>query len=241
MALTIVIPETIFSKGIKFKENEIIDWSQKSLKEQTEAEVVVEVADTLGIEAKAIFKHLKADLGEFLKEGQVLAEKKGLFGGQKVLAPKDAEVRGINHEDGTVTLAVNETTDVPFGLKAKFVKKEKGGNLLFEAARGVEIPVQTSLDTNFGGQCSYISSSGDVTIDNCERKIIVSEGIDLMDQAKMAALGPMAVVSYEASYHDLAVPLLLLEDKSDWQSLFAKKYHFCLYLQGGKTVYFYNP
>jgi len=240
MSFSIVIPAEIIPKGLKLKENEVLDWTQKSLKEQTETEATINVVSELGIKPQAIFKHLKIDLGEIVKKDQVLAEG-GFFGGKKKLkSPFEAEVRGINHEDGTITLAVKQTIDVPFFMKAKFVKKDKNG-LFFKVNNGVEVPLQNSLDTNFGGQCSYLDSGGEVAIENCEHKVVVIKSPDSMSQAKIAALGPIATVSYESSYYDSTVPLLLLADKSGLKELFAKQWPFCLYLMGKKIAYFYEP
>lgn len=241
MSFVISIPSSIFQKDLKFKENEQVDWSKKNLKEQSEAEVVIDLASELGIEPKGIFKHLKVNIGELVKEGQVLAEKKGFLSGKKIKAPQGAEIRKINHENGTLTLAVKQTLDVPFSFKAKFLKKDHDQQLVFKVESGVEAGLQASLDTSFGGECFYLDNSKDITLENVEGKIVVFNKLDMMDQAKLAALGPLATVSYEATYHNTAVPLLLLAQKEAYGELFAKKWQFCLYLIGKKTVYFYQP
>ena len=240
MAFTFTIPESVLPKGTKFKEGEVVDWGKKSLKEQTETEAIIDLAVELAIEPKAIFKHLKVNLGEMVKKGQLLAQKKGLLGGKELKAPQNAEVRGINHEEGTLTLAISQITNVPFAIKATCVKKDKG-HWYFKVSDGVEIPVQNSLDTNFGGYCSYIHSPSQISLETCETRIVITQDLDIMDQAKIAALGPIAIVSYEASYRDLSLPLLLLANKADWKNLFAKKWQLCLYLSANKFIYFFNP
>lgn len=239
MSFIISIPEQILPKAAKFKENEIVDWSKKNLSEQSEAEVVLNLVQELEIDPKAIFKHLKVNLGEQVKQGQLLAQKKAFLTGKNVFAPSDAEVRKINHEDGTLTLVTNRIVEVPFGLRAKFLKKDKD-NFLFKVAQGVEVALQQSSETCFGGECSYIQTPEQISLEAVERKVVISRDLDLMEQAKLTALGPLAMVSYEASYRDLSIPLLLLANKTDWKDLFAKKYELCLYLMSYKTIYFYN-
>ncbi len=240
MAFTFSIPESVLPKGTKFKEGEVVDWGKKNLKEQTETEVIIDLAMELAIEPKAIFKHLKVNLGEMVKEGQLLAQKKGVLGHKDLKAPHSAEVRGINHEDGTLTLAISQITDVPFAIKATFVKKDKD-RWLFKVSDGIEVPVQNSLETNFGGYCSYIHSASQISLESCEQKAVVTQDLDIMDQAKITALSPIAIISYEASYHDLSLPLLLLANKADWKNLFSKKWQLCLYLSTNKFIYFFNP
>ena len=241
MSFNFTIPEALLPKAIKFKEDEVVDWSQKSLKEQSEAEIIIDLAAELEIEPSAIFKHLKVNLGEIVKNNQTLAEKKTWFGGKSLKSPQTGEVRGINHENGTITLAIKQITNVPFGLKGKFIKKDKDNQLVFQVHAGMEVELQNSLETNFGGECVYVKESSDITIENCERKIVVSKVPEMMDQAKITALGPLAIISYEASYRDSAIPLLLIANRVEDSQLFAKKFPFCLYLMSKKTCLFYQP
>ncbi len=241
MSFTITIAKNVFTKEFKFKENEWVDWSKKNLKEQSEAERVIDLAAELGIEPKSIFKYLKVNLGELVKPNQVLAEKSGFLGSKKVLAPQPAEVRRINHENGTLTLAIKQLQDVPFRFKAKFIKQDAQNQLLFKVSGGTEIALQNSLENTFGGECVYLQKPSEITLKNCEGKIAVFEKLDMMAQAKLAALGPLATISYEITYHNPTVALLLLAEKNAFTELIAKNWPLSLYLADKKTIYFYQP
>ena len=239
MSFNIRISEEVLDKNLKFKENEKVDWSGKNLKEKSKSELVVDIAQELKIIPKDIFKYLKVSLGEEVKQDDVLAEKKSFMASQTFKSPVKAEVRGINHEAGTITLAVEDVVDVPFSMVAKFEKKDKQ-DLVFKVKSGVEIVLVNSVDQSFGGKCEYIEKSEQIDLEKCENKVIVTKNIEGMDMAKLNALGPVAFVSFEMNYNAAPTPCLMLENKAEWKNLFEKKYQYCLYLSGKKTVYFYN-
>lgn len=239
MSFSIKIEAALLPKSLKFKENELVDWGKKSLKEKSEVELTISLAEELRIAPKDIFKHLKVQLGQRVEPKQVLAEKKSFMKKASLKSPEDAEIRGIDHLEGTLTLAVEKVVEVPFAFKAIFEKKDKD-NYLFRVKDGVEIAVANPLETNFGGYTSYLDDPQDISLEHCENKVIFNKSDDIMDQAKINALDPIAVVGYKADYRGIGIPLLLVEKKEDWASVFAKKWELCLYLQNRKTVYLYN-
>ena len=125
MTFTIKIPVNILPKSIKLKEGEKIDWSKKNLKEKSEQEVIVEVADELGIEPKDIFKHIKVELSQNVAEGDLLAEKKGMLSTSRINSPTRGEIRKIDHLEGTVTLNCEEVVDVPFDPQTRLQALDK--------------------------------------------------------------------------------------------------------------------
>lgn len=239
MSFSIGIDQVVLDKNLKFKEGEKIDWSKKNLKEKSETDLVIYISDELKIAPKDIFKHLKVSLGDTVKKDDILATKKGFMSTTTFKTPVEAEIRKIDHQEGTITLAVSDVIDVPFIFKAVFVKKEKT-EFIFKVKSGVEIALVNSLPQSFGGTNEYINKNWEVDLEKCENKVVVTKNIGAIDMAKLSALGPAAIVSYELSYANLSTPLLLLTNKTDWANLFEKKWQYCLYLANQKTVYFYN-
>jgi len=240
MSFTIKINSGLLPKSVKFKEGELVDWGKKSLKEKSELEVKINLVEELNIAPKDIFKHLKVSLGERVEPEQILAEKKNFLKKGSLKSPQAAEIRGIDHLEGTLTLAVEKVIEVPFALEASYAGRE-GEAFLFKVKEGVELPVTASLDTSFGGFCSYLEKVSDINLENCENKVVLTKTEDIMDQAKISALSPVALVSYKADYRATDIPLILIEKKEDWRELFANRYQLCLYLMGQKSIYFYNP
>jgi len=240
MSFIIKINSSLLPKSVKFKEGELVDWGKKSLKEKSELEVKVNLVDELKIAPKDIFKHLKVSLGERVEEAQVLAETKQFFKKGSLKSPASAEVRGIDHLEGTLTLAMEKVIEVPFALEATYVGKE-GEEYLFKVKEGTELPISISLETSFGGFCSFLEKMTDINLESCENRVVLTKTEDVMDQAKISALSPVALVSYKADYRATDIPLVLIEKKEDWRELFTKKYQLCLYLTGQKSIYFYNP
>lgn len=240
MAFIIHIKTELLPKTVKFKENEEVDWGKKSLKEKTEQILAINLADELHIAPNNIFKHLLVTIGETVAKGQVLARKKNFMSSVEYKAPEEGEVRGLDHEEGTLTLAVEKVVSVPFAFRARFLKKEKD-EYQMAVTEGVEVAVNQSLETNFGGYCSYLHAAVDIGTTSVENKVVLSKTEDIMDQAKIAALGPVATINYQTQYRQPGLPLLLVRDKHAWSELFAKKWPMCLYLQNQPVIYFYRP
>jgi hypothetical protein len=240
MAFTIKIRAQLLPKGVKFKEGEVVDWGKKSLKEKSETELKINLVEELKIIPNDIFKHLRVSLGEQVEAQQILAEKKSFFKKGVFKSPQAALVRGIDHLEGTLTLSIEKVVEVPFALEATYAGKEKE-TLLFKVKEGMEIAITAGVDTSFGGFCSYLEKVPEINLENCENRVVLTKTEDIMDQAKISALSPVALVSYKADYQPMGTPLLLVEKKEDWHKLFAEKYQLCLYLMGQKTIYFYNP
>ncbi len=240
MSFTIRIPKNILPMADKLKEGDKVDWGKESMQERTEEEKVIHLSDELGIPAKDIFKYIRVNLGEKLASGDIIAEKKGLIGGKKIASPEPAEVRGINHTDGSLTLSIVETVEVPFVLEAKFIKRDKE-EFLFHVREGAEYEVASVMERTFGGVCSYIKEDREIDLDSVERKVVVASTEHIIDMAKIAALDPSALVAYASPYHHHELPQAIFKNKEEWKSLLHKKWSHALYLAGDKIIYFYNP
>lgn len=240
MAFTIKIPANLLPKTIKFKEDEKVDWSKKNLKETFETELNINVIEELGIAAKDIFKHIKVSIGDKLEQGDLMAEKSSFFSKNKISAPEKAEVRSINHVEGSITLVTAKAVDIPFILDAQYLKKNKQ-DYLFSVNNGIEYEVNYALDNTFGGNSSYVKDEVNLNIEECADKVVVNELSSIISAAKIAALDPIALVAYQSEYHKSEVIQLIIKNKPDWTDLLKQKWPMCLYLKGSRTIYFYQP
>jgi len=240
MSFTLKVPRSVFGPGIKFKEGEAIEWGKKSLKEKLEKLESVDIAASLGILAKDIFKYLKVTIGQRLNRGELIAEKKSFFKKRDLLAHEEGEVKSVDHTLGTLTYAVEHIIEVPFALQGEFMKKD-ADFVYIKVKEGTEYALNFSAEKTVGGECRYIFKDTDVTLENCVGKIVVSNSKSTIDEAKVYALEPYALVSYKVLYHNPHLPQIVLQDKEEWANLNAKRWQMCLCIQDSKQVYFYNP
>lgn len=239
MPFTIKIPEQVLQLPKKIKPGEELDWGEKNIKEKTEEEIVINVAEELAIAPHDIFKYLKVSLGEKVKAGELLAQKKTLFSSNSIVAPVAAEVRALDHIQGSITLVAESVVEVPFVFTGHFVKKD-GDNYVFSVAEGVEYELNFSVAQTIGGKCVYIDKQEQIGSENCEGNIVVLELDSGIAAAKVAAMNPQAIVTYKSSYYNSEVVQFYLKHKSDWRELLKKKLPLMLYLQNSKNIFFYK-
>src|SRR3989338_8486968 len=68
------------------------------------SEKTIQLAYLLHVNASHIAKYLKKNLGDSIKSGEILAEKKGLFSSSKINSPHDGKIKEIDLKKGTLTL-----------------------------------------------------------------------------------------------------------------------------------------
>lgn len=237
--MVIRIPERIVPLEKKLKEGTNVVWGEQPIYEKNESEVNIEVAAELKIPPKAIFKYLHVSLGEVLEKGAIIAERKSMLSKVSLVAPERGEVRAIDHDAGTVTLIVRESGEAHFTFEGTFTKSDKQ-DLVFSVPEGTEYEVLGSLSKTFGAKTSYIHNAEEITLDRCEDKVIVTSLQDTMAVSKMAALGPVAIVTTSAVYIGSDIVLLVIKHKGDWQDLLKHKWTHALYVEASKSVYFYR-
>ncbi len=239
MSFTIRIPEQRVNLPKKVKEGDVIDWSDEKVKERVEQEIVISLTTELSIEPRDIFKYIRVSLGDQLKQGQLLAEKKTFFTRHALIAPSSGEVRAINHTAGTLTYVIEELTDVPFIFKGKYVKTHEK-ELYFSVDSGVEVELNYGLDKTFGAHVSYVRTPEEITLEKVENTVVITSLSTTMNMSKIMALGPIAIISYHATYYPGDNLQLVVKNKADWSELLKKELPMCLYLEGSKKLYLYS-
>ncbi len=239
MPFTIRIPTALLQLPSKIKPGEELNWSKKNIKEKSEEEIVINVAEELSIPANSIFKYLKVSLGERVAKGGIIAEKKGLFSSSSIVAPATAEVRALDHLQGSITLVAEGLVEVPFAFRGHFVKKVDS-EYVFSVAEGAEYELNFSTAQTVGGKCVYIDDEKDIASENCENNIVVLHLDSAIAAAKTSAMNPQAIVTYKSSYYNSEVVQLYLKHKSDWTELLKNKFPMCLYLSNSKNIFFYK-
>jgi len=239
MSFLIKIPQILVPQVAKLKEGEMVDWLNKSLTDRTEEETVVNVATELNIQTKDIFKHLKVTLAQKIKENDILAEKKTLFSSHTLKFPKEAEVRSINHHEGTITLVIEKKTDVPFSFKGKFVKAEKG-EATFKVSAGKALEVVCPLPNSFAGECVYLEKEEEIEPEKIQKKIVVTTLNNRISLSKIAAFDEAAIVVYKTSYYHKDAIILPVQNQALFSEIIQEKWPFCLYYENSKIIYFYR-
>lgn len=228
-----------FLPGMEFKQNQKVEFGRESLKEKREEEIIIHVSEELSIKPSDIFKVVKVSLAQQIEEGVVVAEKGSMFSTHAIRSPKKGEVRSINHSEGTLVIVSTTSIEVPFYFNSTFEKRE-GESFVFKVDAGKEYEVNVALPKTFGGETVYLDDVRQIDLATCENKIAISMLSSTMDSAKIVALSPVALVTMTADYYTADVPCIQLKDKKEWSEFVKHKWEKCMYLEGGKTIIFYN-
>ncbi|MCR4329396.1 MAG: hypothetical protein NUV65_02520 [Candidatus Roizmanbacteria bacterium] len=236
MSFTIRVPQTHIPESSSYKKGDKIK-IQDSYATQSKDSVTVDVAQELSIPAKDIFKYLTVTLGDMLEEGTVIAQKKGLFHTTRLQSPLKAEVRSIDHTQGTVTLMRSLMQKDAFLLEGVFEGKEHG-EILLKVKDGLVSGVDFAVNRTFAGPVSYVHDDPSVGLEMCKDRIVVTETDSSIEIAKIVSMDPVALVTGTVVYYSSAVPLVKLHSdalKEAMRHTFPK----CIYFANDKVLYWY--
>lgn len=236
MSFIIRVPQAHIPKYMSYTKGDMIK-IHDSFATQSKDSVTVEVASELSIPVKDIFKYLTVTLGDMLEEGTVIAQKKGLLHTTKLYSPLKAEVRSIDHTQGTVTLMRSYTQEDAFLLEGVFEGKDKG-EVLLRVKEGMVSEVDFAVNRMFGGDVSYVHSEPSVELELCKDKIVVTETDSSIEMAKIVSMDPVALITGTVVYYSSSIPLVKLKPAA-LKEVMKKHYPKCIYFANDKVLYWY--
>ncbi len=116
----------------------------------------IPLAQILGFSPKHIFKHIKKSVGEMIRKGDVVAENKTLFSSKKFTADADGIITHIDHAVGEIVFEQVLTEVSSSAMMALFegtVGDIKKGTITVRVAKVLEVKVNESVSSRFGGRC----------------------------------------------------------------------------------------
>ncbi|PJE62376.1 hypothetical protein COU88_05330 [Candidatus Roizmanbacteria bacterium CG10_big_fil_rev_8_21_14_0_10_39_6] len=236
MSFIIRIPQTHIPERSSYTKGDTIK-IQDSYTTQSKDTVSVDIASELSIPAKDIFKYLIVTLGDVLEEGAIIALKKGLFHTTKLQSPLKAEVRSIDHMQGTITLTRSYMQKDVFLLEGVYEGKEHG-EVLLKVKEGLVSEVDFAVNRTFGGPVSYAYDDPSVGLELCKDNIVVTEMDSSIEIAKIVSMDPIALVIGTVVYYSPSVPLVKLKPAALKEAM-KKAYPKCIYFANDKVLYWY--
>ena len=123
----------------------------------------IDIPKQLGINPNDIFKYFNKVIGDSVKPGEILAEKKSFFGLKTIVSEYEGNIQKIDHTIGIVTISTN--TD-KFITRESFVNAElvsfnKQRMLVaVEVSDGIEFEISGPCEDG-GGPTHYLKGSHD--------------------------------------------------------------------------------
>lgn len=239
MIISIFIPE---DSRCFLKIGDKIDFGKVFLEKKINQQTDILISKQLNIVPKNIFRYLKKLVGDEVKKDEVIAVKKDLFNEKKILSPFDGLIKEIDHEQGKITLTINEKTKKTFTafFKGEVVDLKKD-HFNLEIGKGDAFDLKKT-ELSFGGETLYlrekdISNLNSLTVN---KKIIVTESISPFVQSKIEALGAIGIITSIKPSETTAIPTSQIKNSNDLKKIFANKFSYCFIDKQSCKIYFYQ-
>src|SRR3990167_9049048 len=103
-----------FSLSLKdkplIKVGQEVDFTTPLIKKGAQEEKTIPISSALRISPSKIFLYLKKFVGDEIKQGELVAEKKTLFDKRQYLSEYDGTIKEIDHENGNLIVATIKET-----------------------------------------------------------------------------------------------------------------------------------
>ncbi len=220
-----------------------VDFDTPFLEQKAVSDVKISVSSKLQISPDKIFKYLKKFVGDEVKKGDLLAEKKTLLSRRSVKSDLSGRVREINHFEGNLIISANDSK--PRQVPAYF--KGEVGEIL---SNGIKLKVKDVKDfelknssKTIGGKCIYIKSRDStlaMNVDFSTDKILVIGSISPYLQRKAEVLGIKALITLKSISIDPHVPQAQIKDDHDFAKILTLSLPYCFVDKQSSRIYFYN-
>jgi hypothetical protein len=237
MILTIPLPE---EAKVILKTGQTAKFGDPFIQESKTEEIRVYLARDLGVPASKIFRYLKKFVGDQINKNELIAEKKGLFGKKTIISQYSGILKEINHSEGYVLLtsksSVSDSLPCFFQGEVNEINKKE---IKIKVDKGEEYVLKKAQGT-FGGEVKYVDSQAALTEEEVKGKVILTEKISTIDQAKYEALGARGLVVLHHLPDNSNLPMAQIKIIDDWEKIRRLKTPYCLINEKESRIYFYQ-
>lgn len=238
MAITFTLEET---GSFIIKVGQKVEFNDPLFEKKESREVKIPLAQFLHIPPTKIFKTLKKFVGEEIKKGDLVAEKKGFLSHLKYYSEHDGTIKEINHHDGSVVLEIqtDESSTINSFFKGEIAALENNTiTLKLDANKALQL--QEASHT-FGGSVliANIKELPNLAEDEVSNKIIFTEKIVPYELMKLEALGSQGFITSHPYVQKPSLPSAVLKNTEEFESVDRKKFPYCIINKDNNTIYFY--
>lgn len=240
--MVITIPITTKAHEVIVEEGQDIDFHTPFLKRKLEEEVIIPLASKIKISPKQIFLHLKKVIGDEIKKGELLAERKGFLTNIEYYSEYDGVIKEIDHNRGYLLISVSSEKDqtVAAFFKGKIVSIKDTG-IEVKLGEGKQFTLK-KVSKSFGGEVIVMDSDAILKINEktAGLKVAIISKLASYEQSKLEALGIDGFVTQEALPNDSSIPYAHVESHADWEKLQKINLPYCIIDKSQSIIYFYE-
>lgn len=241
MILTIHLPE---KAKLLIKSGQKIDFDTPLAQEKNLEEVTVLISSKLDVSPDKIFRFITKFVDEVIHKGDIIAQKKTMFGNKKILSEYEGILKEINHKDGSIVLQIQSEKSQ---MQKSFFKGEvsqivKGEvHLKVDKIKNFDLKSTESISSDIGGSVYYVPENiKSVEEDEVKHKIIICETVSEYLQAKLEALNVVGFVSVYKLVKPTTLPVVQLKQIADLKKLKEAKLPYCILCKKDSRLYLYQ-
>lgn len=230
MIITLRLP---FEGKTNLKAGDRVDFDKPLFQEKQNQETKFLLAEKLGVPPNRIFHHLKKFVGDDIKRGEVLAEKKSFLDNKKVLSDIEGILKEINHNEGYVLVDIksNETKTKNCFFKGEIEGVEKKV-IRLKVGSYKEFPIKETIniqDEFVGWPVYYLTEKPKEFIEeDVEGKVIACSKIVSYHQVKLEALGVAGFISLGHLSEITNLPFIQLKNIEDMKTILKIQLPYCI-------------
>ncbi len=222
------------------KNGDTVDFHTPIFEKKFSKEIRLNVAGELAINPKNIFRHLKKLVGDKINQGDIVAEKSGLFSSKKVKASYEGIIKEIDHNLGELIIETSDKNKKQILSPFKGEVEKIGKNeLLINVNKGHEFGLKKASG-NFGGEVYYLKQALTVTTNEVENKIVFAEKLSGFEQVKIEALGVGGFVCLKEMPQPTSFNFAIIKNLEDFAKIEKSKFIYCTTVANSDKIYFYQ-
>ncbi|OGK29697.1 hypothetical protein A3B02_00130 [Candidatus Roizmanbacteria bacterium RIFCSPLOWO2_01_FULL_42_14] len=209
---------------------------------QKDQEVILDIAQKLGIKPRLIFQHVHVVVGSNVKPGDVLARSKKLLRTRNVIASYHGYVSRIDHEAGTISLVATskESSEQKSFFKGTIKDIDTHAHIV-DVDIGSAFSIEAdAVSHDAGGPITFISetSPAHVEKEGIENHIIFSKTISGIWLSKIEALEGSGII-YALGSPPESVPYAHIKE-TEAQAFEDKRHSLALFSSHERRIFAYN-
>lgn len=239
MLVTLQLPKKAQAKVKPGQKVKVGDPFYSSLDEE---EASISVVTTLGIKPADIFQYVTVVVGDTIKQGDVVAERKKFVGKKTTTSEVEGTVKHIDHAAGSIVVATYSsrggTVQTFFTGEIKDVDT-KALTVSVNVGKGVEIPAKGDVDC--GGELAVFDEKEyfSITMEDVRDRIILTHTLQSHIETKLEALDAAGVI-YVKGTPEGEIPCIKLSKKEDFDILAKGTQSHVVYSTHDNKLYAYT-
>ncbi|OGK44536.1 hypothetical protein A2957_00690 [Candidatus Roizmanbacteria bacterium RIFCSPLOWO2_01_FULL_38_11] len=203
----------------------------------------VHLSEKLNIKPEKIFQHLRVVIGDEVKKGTILAEKRGLLGMSSASSEHEGKIAHIDHTSGTMTIATSTSKKkaIPSffeGIIETFDSSKKLLTIEIGKAKPIELK---EVSNNGGGKVCILNPETDyftLTEEQISGSIIVLDEPQLHFEPKLEALSIRGYAFLKGT-PSTDLPYIKIKSIEDYGVLRSGKYSHIIFSSFEKKALLY--